>query len=123
MQCKEILKFVDVFIYIQVEDYTGTYNITLVPCLLPVNKPYSLDTPCDPQPPVSFSLPVYFQQISDPVPTEYTLNTDLTLTRKRDQWLSKETRKFRPNLGTAFAPGKLFILKFEVNVDIYLRIF
>ena len=111
------------FFYKQVEDYTGTYNITLVPCLLPVNKPYSLDTPCDPQPPVSFSLPVQFQQISDPVPTEYTLNTDLTLTRKRDQWLSKETRKFRPNLGAAFAPGKLFTPKFEVNVDIYLRIF
>lgn len=80
------------------------YNITLIPCLTPVHQAYNIDGSCYPQPPIAFSLPVQFQQISDPVPAEFTLNTDFHLMRKKDQWMSEEPG--RQKLGSAFAPGK-----------------
>lgn len=93
----------------QLDDYTGVYNITLIPCLTPVYEAYTLDTPCHPESPISFSLPIQFQQISNPVPAEYTLNTDLSLTRKRDQWISEKPLKYGHKLGSSFAPGNFKI--------------
>ncbi|XP_062590289.1 extracellular matrix protein 3-like [Saccostrea cucullata] len=98
-----------------IEDYTGVYNISLIPCLTPVHQTYMTDGPCYPQAPVSFSLPVQFQQISDPVPVEYTLDTDFHLMRKKEQWMSEDPGKYTQNRVSSFAPGEKIYGRIDIK--------
>ena len=84
------------------KDYSGLYKINLVPCTSS-SQSYSSKSTCDPQQPITFDLPIRFQQVSDPVPEEYTLDTKFRIMRKRELWLSEHGNKIKED--NAFAPG------------------
>ncbi|KAK3099400.1 hypothetical protein FSP39_003828 [Pinctada imbricata] len=86
------------------EDYSGMYHISLIPCTTPIYQQYSLPIICNPQDHVTFELPIRFQQVSDPVPAEFSLSTDFNLMRKRSLWLSGN-KGFGEDSDAAFAPG------------------
>jgi len=50
------------------------YHVHLVPCTTSPGQSYSIPIVCDPRDLVIFELPLRFQQISDPVPTKFSLN-------------------------------------------------
>lgn len=54
---------------------------------------------------MTFDLPIRFQQVSDPVAAQFSLNTDFHLVRKRDLWLSDGSMGFGDESDAAFAPG------------------
>ncbi|KAK6168396.1 hypothetical protein SNE40_020939 [Patella caerulea] len=98
-----------------VKDYSGMYNIKLVPCTTPMDQEYSLPVTCNPRDALSFDLPIRFQQVSDPVPTRFSLNTDFHLMRKRELWLSDGSMGFGDGTDAAFTTGdKLYG---RINVD------
>ncbi|XP_064877235.1 FRAS1-related extracellular matrix protein 2-like [Oncorhynchus nerka] len=85
-----------------VRDYSGSYTVVLLPCLIPEGG--HTDPPvCHPRPPLSFSLDVRFQQVSDPVPVEFSLNTVLVLLSKRELWLSDGSMGFGQDDDVAFS--------------------
>ncbi|XP_064795225.1 FRAS1-related extracellular matrix protein 2-like [Oncorhynchus masou masou] len=85
-----------------VRDYSGSYTVALLPCLIPEGG--NTDPPvCHPRPPLSFSLDVRFQQVSDPVPVEFSLNTVLVLLSKRELWLSDGSMGFGQDDDVAFS--------------------
>ncbi|XP_071035799.1 FRAS1-related extracellular matrix protein 2 [Parasteatoda tepidariorum] len=88
-----------------VKDYSGLYNVKLIPCTVTEEMQYSYPPQCNPRDPVDFDLHVRFQQVSDPVPTEYSLNTHLHLMRKRDLWLSNGSMGFGEDSDASFVPG------------------
>lgn len=93
---------------LQVRDYSGLYLVKLVPCTVTEDVEFSSDSPkCNPRDPVSFDLQVRFQQVSDPVPAEYSLNTHLHLMRKRDLWLSDGSMGFGEDSDASFVPGEI----------------
>lgn len=56
---------------------------------------------------MTFDLPVRFQQVSDPVPAKFSLNTEFYLVRKKDLWVSDTLQGLAlREEDTAFAPGK-----------------
>lgn len=75
---------------VAVKDYSGTYRIHLVPCTVREGAEFSEPMRCTPQEPVPFELPIHFQQVSDPVPTRFSLDTHFHITRRRDLWLRQE---------------------------------
>ncbi|XP_072315190.1 FRAS1-related extracellular matrix protein 2-like [Eucyclogobius newberryi] len=88
-----------------VRDYSGTYTVKLVPCSTPYSLEYSLPPVCSPREPVTFHLDIRFQQVSDPVAAEFSLNTQLMLLSKRTLWLSDGSMGFGQESDTAFSPG------------------
>lgn len=66
---------------------------------------YSNPPQCNPRDPVPFDVSVRFQQVSDPVPAQYSLNTHLHLMRKRDLWLSNGSMGFGEENDASFLPG------------------
>ncbi|KAM9408030.1 uncharacterized protein ACWYII_027797 [Salvelinus alpinus] len=85
-----------------VRDYSGSYTVVLLPCLIPEGE--HTDPPvCHRRPPLSFSLDVRFQQVSDPVPVEFSLNTILVLLSKRELWLSDGSMGFGQDDDIAFS--------------------
>ncbi|KAH8040785.1 hypothetical protein HPB51_012955 [Rhipicephalus microplus] len=92
-----------------VKDYSGTYRIHLVPCTVREGSPFSEPMRCTPQEPVPFELPIHFQQVSDPVPTRFSLDTQFHITRRRDVWLRRPEQQ-RPDddddVDVSFAPGE-----------------
>ncbi|CAL1263090.1 unnamed protein product [Larinioides sclopetarius] len=90
---------------LEVRDYSGLYLVKLVPCTVTDDVEYSNPPQCNPRDPVSFDLHVRFQQVSDPVPAEYSLNTHLHLMRKRDLWLSNGSMGFGEDSDASFVPG------------------
>ncbi|XP_078683006.1 FRAS1-related extracellular matrix protein 2-like [Branchiostoma floridae x Branchiostoma belcheri] len=88
-----------------VRDYSGTYQIKLVPCTTTTDQTYSLPIVCTPREPVTFDMDVRFQQVSDPVATEFSLNTQFHLLAKRSLWLSDGSMGFGEGSDTAFAAG------------------
>ncbi|KAL8593533.1 hypothetical protein ACOMHN_048747 [Nucella lapillus] len=73
---------------LSVRDYSGLYTVTLIPCVTSPDQEFTQPIVCTPREPVTFDLPVRFQQVSDSVPAEFSLNTNFHLMRKRDLWLS-----------------------------------
>uniref|UniRef100_A0A8C6QSG7 FRAS1-related extracellular matrix protein 2 n=2 Tax=Nannospalax galili TaxID=1026970 RepID=A0A8C6QSG7_NANGA len=88
-----------------VRDYSGTYTVKLVPCTTPSNQEYRLPVTCNPREPVTFDLDIRFQQVSDPVAAEFSLNTHMYLLSKKSLWLSDGSMGFGQESDTAFAKG------------------
>ena len=85
-------------------DYSGLYKISLLPCITAPNQLYRLPLRCHPQQVMTFDLPIKFQQVSEPVPSKFTLNTKFRLMKKRELWLSEDQNEYE--IETSFSPGK-----------------
>ena len=96
----------DIFYLFQIQDFSGDYKVSLIPCFATLTQKYSLPLKCTPGNIMTFDLPIRFQQVSDPVATKFSLNTEFYLVRKKDLWLSKDIQAsgIREE-DTAFAPG------------------
>ncbi|XP_045076300.1 FRAS1-related extracellular matrix protein 2-like [Coregonus clupeaformis] len=90
-----------------VRDYSGTYTMKLLPCTSPPSLEYSLPPVCNPREPVTFDLDIRFQQVSDPVAAEFSLNTQMLLLSKRTLWLSDGSMGFGQESDTAFSQGDM----------------
>ncbi|KAM4807701.1 FRAS1-related extracellular matrix protein 3 [Rhinophrynus dorsalis] len=88
-----------------VRDYSGTYTVKLIPCSASPNQEYTLPVICNPREPISFDIDIRFQQISDPVATEFSLNTQMFLLSKKEQWLSDGSMGFGEGTDVAFSEG------------------
>lgn len=98
-----------------VSDYSGSYTIRLVPCSTSPNQIYDIPPVCNPRQPVVFDLPIRFQQVSDPVPAEYSLSTDFLLLTKEMLWLSDGSMGFAEDTDAAFAPGDTIYGRIHVD--------
>ncbi|XP_032007089.1 FRAS1-related extracellular matrix protein 2 [Hylobates moloch] len=90
-----------------VRDYSGTYTVKLVPCAAPSHQEYRLPVTCNPREPVTFDLDIRFQQVSDPVAAEFSLNTQMYLLSKKSLWLSDGSMGFGQESDVAFAEGDI----------------
>ncbi|XP_041088546.1 FRAS1-related extracellular matrix protein 2-like [Polyodon spathula] len=88
-----------------VRDYSGTYTVKLIPCTASPNQEYSVPVVCSPREPITFDLDIRFQQVSDPVAAEFSLNTQLILLSKKALWLSDGSMGFGQESDIAFAEG------------------
>ncbi|XP_071780835.2 FRAS1-related extracellular matrix protein 2b [Centroberyx gerrardi] len=88
-----------------VRDYSGTYTVKLVPCTSPPSLEYTIPPVCNPREPVTFDLDIRFQQVSDPVAAEFSLNTQMIMLSKRTLWLSDGSMGFGQESDTAFSQG------------------
>ncbi|CAG0921537.1 unnamed protein product, partial [Notodromas monacha] len=91
-----------------VGDYSGTYSINMIPCLMSPSTPYAStsssseigdskdsgrapmssmrlppEASCTAQKMSGFTLKIRFQQLSDPVPSKFSLNTQFLLLKKK----------------------------------------
>ncbi|XP_060078834.1 extracellular matrix protein 3-like [Ylistrum balloti] len=98
-----------------VKDYSGLYHIALIPCTAAVSQPYTLPPVCNPTDPITFDLPIRFQQTSDPVPSQYSLNTDFRLFNKRSLWLSPDTPTLGDKSSVTFSPGDTIYGRLDVD--------
>ncbi|XP_042885608.1 FRAS1-related extracellular matrix protein 2-like, partial [Penaeus japonicus] len=89
-----------------VRDYSGRYKVHLLPCTVTEDVAYSLPLLCNPRESVEFDLQVRFQQVSDPVPEEFTLSTLFHLMRRRALWLSDLTTDYDTESDVSFYPGE-----------------
>lgn len=92
-------------------DYSGLFKVKLVPCTTAPDQEYTLPVVCSPRDPITFNLPVRFQQVSDAVPAEFSLNTNFHLLRKRELWLSDGSMGFGDESDAAFAEGELSLVR------------
>uniref|UniRef100_H3CX40 FRAS1 related extracellular matrix 2a n=1 Tax=Tetraodon nigroviridis TaxID=99883 RepID=H3CX40_TETNG len=88
-----------------VRDYSGTYTVKLIPCTTAQNIEYSAPPLCSPREPITFDLDIRFQQVSDPVAVEFSLNTQMFLLSKRTLWLSDGSMGFGQESDVAFSEG------------------
>ncbi|XP_006879676.1 PREDICTED: FRAS1-related extracellular matrix protein 2 [Elephantulus edwardii] len=88
-----------------VRDYSGTYTVKLLPCTTPPHQEYRLPVTCNPREPITFDLDIRFQQVSDPVAAEFSLNTEMYLLSKKSLWLSDGSMGFGQESDIAFAEG------------------
>ncbi|XP_077421790.1 FRAS1-related extracellular matrix protein 2b isoform X2 [Vanacampus margaritifer] len=88
-----------------VRDYSGTYTVKLLPCTSPPSLEFTIPPVCNPREPVSFDLDIRFQQVSDPVAAEFSLNTEMLLLSKKTLWLSDGSTGFGQASDTAFSQG------------------
>ncbi|XP_043918185.1 FRAS1-related extracellular matrix protein 3 [Protopterus annectens] len=88
-----------------VRDYSGTYTVKLIPCTTAPIQEYSLPLVCNPREPITFDLDIRFQQVSDPVAAEFSLNTQMFLLSKKELWLSDGSMGFGEGADAAFAEG------------------
>ncbi|XP_042355341.1 FRAS1-related extracellular matrix protein 2a [Plectropomus leopardus] len=88
-----------------VRDYSGTYTVKLIPCTTAQNMEYTIPPVCSPREPVTFDLDIRFQQVSDPVAVEFSLNTQMFLLSKRNLWLSDGSMGFSQETDVAFSEG------------------
>ena len=105
-----VVCYVEHFAILQLKDYSGKYHVKLIPCTATLNQPYSVPVVCNPGQPVTFDLPIRFQQITDPVPAEYSLDTKFRLMRKRDLWLSDTEKGLDFIEDSSFAPGECLMV-------------
>ncbi|XP_051896776.1 FRAS1-related extracellular matrix protein 3 [Pristis pectinata] len=90
-----------------VRDYSGTYTVKLIPCSSAPNQEYNLPIVCNPREPITFDLDIRFQQVSDPVAAEFSLNTQMVLLSKRELWLSDGSMGFGEGTDVAFSEGSV----------------
>ncbi|CAL1537799.1 unnamed protein product, partial [Lymnaea stagnalis] len=96
-------------------DFSGTYMVQLIPCIVSLDPKFNQPNGCSPQTPLTFELPIRIRQVSDPVPSKYSLNTNFYLTRRRDLWLSDNDNGIKDALNDAFSPfDKIYG---RINVD------
>ncbi|XP_061537316.1 FRAS1-related extracellular matrix protein 2b [Phycodurus eques] len=88
-----------------VRDYSGAYTVKLLPCTSPPSLEFAVPPVCHPREPVTFDLDIRFQQVSDPVAAEFSLNTEMILLSKKTLWLSDGSTGFGQNSDTAFSLG------------------
>ncbi|XP_062308992.1 FRAS1-related extracellular matrix protein 2-like [Osmerus eperlanus] len=88
-----------------VRDYSGTYTVKLIPCTTAQSVEYALPPVCSPREPVTFDLDIRFQQVSDPVAVEFSLNTQMLLLSKKSLWLSDGSMGFGQESDVAFSEG------------------
>ncbi|XP_028322209.1 FRAS1-related extracellular matrix protein 2a [Gouania willdenowi] len=88
-----------------VRDYSGTYTVKLIPCTTAQNMEYTVPAVCSPREPIAFDLDIRFQQVSDPVAVEFSLNTQMFLLSKRNLWLSDGSMGFGQESDVAFSEG------------------
>ncbi|XP_077467281.1 FRAS1-related extracellular matrix protein 2-like [Stigmatopora argus] len=88
-----------------VRDYSGSYAVKLLPCTTTPGSEFTIPPLCNPRAPVGFDLDIRFQQVSDPVAAEFSLNTEMTLLAKKSLWLSDASAGLSPAGDTAFSPG------------------
>ncbi|XP_072302029.1 FRAS1-related extracellular matrix protein 2a [Eucyclogobius newberryi] len=88
-----------------VRDYSGTYTVKLIPCTTAQNMEYTVPPVCSPREPVTFDLDIRFQQVSDPVAVEFSLNTQMFLLSKKSLWLSDGSMGFGEESDAAFSEG------------------
>ncbi|CAJ0940824.1 unnamed protein product [Ranitomeya imitator] len=88
-----------------VRDYSGTYTVKLIPCTTSPYQEYSIPTVCNPREPINFDVDIRFQQVSDPVATEFSLNTQMLLLSKKSLWLSDGSMGFGQESDMAFSEG------------------
>ncbi|KAM6907319.1 FRAS1-related extracellular matrix protein 2a [Xenentodon cancila] len=88
-----------------VRDYSGAYTVRLIPCTAAQNMEYTVPPVCSPREPVTFDLDIRFQQVSDPVAVEFSLNTQMFLLSKRSLWLSDGSLGFGQESDVAFSEG------------------
>ncbi|XP_052795215.1 extracellular matrix protein 3-like isoform X1 [Mya arenaria] len=96
------------------KNYCGDLLVTLLPCLLTFTKTSTQPISCSPSDHVTFSLPIKLQQVSDPVPAKFSLNTDFRLIRKRDVWLS-EKLPYISEEDMTIAPGDTVYGRLDVS--------
>nr|XP_057928027.1 FRAS1-related extracellular matrix protein 3 [Doryrhamphus excisus] len=90
-----------------VRDYSGTYTVKLVPCIASPNGEFSVPPVCHPREPLTFDMDIRFQQVSDPVAAEFSLNTQMFLLSKKELWLSDGSMGFGEGTDTAFSEGSV----------------
>nr|XP_033804567.1 FRAS1-related extracellular matrix protein 2 isoform X2 [Geotrypetes seraphini] len=90
-----------------VRDYSGTYTVKLIPCTTSPYQEYSIPVVCNPREPVTFDLDIRFQQVSDPVAAEFSLNTQMILLSKKALWLSDGSMGFGQESDVAFLEGAI----------------
>ncbi|XP_077380250.1 FRAS1-related extracellular matrix protein 3 [Festucalex cinctus] len=88
-----------------VRDYSGTYTVKLVPCIASPNGEFSVPPVCHPREPLTFDMDIRFQQVSDPVAAEFSLNTQMFLLSKKELWLSDGSMGFGEGTDAAFSEG------------------
>ncbi|XP_029026542.1 FRAS1-related extracellular matrix protein 2b isoform X2 [Betta splendens] len=88
-----------------VRDYSGAYTVKLIPCTSPPSLEYTIPPVCNPREPLTFDLDIRFQQVSDPVAAEFSLNTQMILLSKRTLWLSDGSMGFERESDTAYSQG------------------
>ncbi|XP_053556187.1 FRAS1-related extracellular matrix protein 3 [Bombina bombina] len=88
-----------------VRDYSGTYTVKIIPCSAPPNQEYILPIVCNPREPISFDIDIRFQQVSDPVAAEFSLNTQMFLLSKKELWISDGSMGFGEGTDVAFSEG------------------
>ncbi|XP_015235836.1 PREDICTED: FRAS1-related extracellular matrix protein 2 [Cyprinodon variegatus] len=88
-----------------VRDYSGTYTVKLIPCTTSQNIEYTVPPICSPRQALTFDLDIRFQQVSDPVAVEFSLNTQMFLLSKRNLWLSDGSMGFAQESDVAFSEG------------------
>ncbi|XP_053316906.1 FRAS1-related extracellular matrix protein 3 [Spea bombifrons] len=88
-----------------IRDYSGTYTVKLVPCMASPNQEYTVPIICNPREPITFDIDIRFQQVSDPVAAEFSLNTQMFLLSKKELWLSDGSMGFGEGTDIAFSEG------------------
>ncbi|MEQ2277556.1 FRAS1- extracellular matrix protein 2, partial [Xenotaenia resolanae] len=88
-----------------VRDYSGTYTVKLIPCTTSQNMEYTVPPVCSPREHLTFDLDIRFQQVSDPVAVEFSLNTQMFLLSKKSLWLSDGSLGFGQESDVAFSEG------------------
>ncbi|XP_077670579.1 LOW QUALITY PROTEIN: FRAS1-related extracellular matrix protein 3 [Eretmochelys imbricata] len=88
-----------------VRDYSGTYTVKCIPCTAAPNQEYTLPITCNPWEPITFEVDIRFQQVSDPVAAEFSLNTQMFLLSKKELWISNVSMGFGEGTDVAFAEG------------------
>lgn len=96
-------------------DYSGQYIIQLVPCTAPRDEEFTPLAVCNPRDPTAFTLPIRFQQVSDPVPDKFSLNAEFYLLKKRELWLGEDSIRFDEDPAEPFIEGDLIYGR--LNVD------
>nr|XP_039265536.1 FRAS1-related extracellular matrix protein 2-like [Styela clava] len=95
-----------------IRDYSGTYTIKLIPCTTTADQSYSIPITCNPREPLTFDIDIRFQQVSDPVSAEFSLNTNFYLLSKKSLWLSDGSMGYAEDTDVAFVE----------NANIYGRV-
>uniref|UniRef100_A0AAQ4PV11 Calx-beta domain-containing protein n=1 Tax=Gasterosteus aculeatus aculeatus TaxID=481459 RepID=A0AAQ4PV11_GASAC len=90
-----------------VRDYSGTYTVKLTACVASPNGEFSIPPVCHPREPLTFDMDIRFQQVSDPVAAEFSLNTQMFLLSKRELWLSDGSMGFGEGTDAAFSEGAM----------------
>ncbi|XP_005155437.2 FRAS1-related extracellular matrix protein 2a isoform X1 [Danio rerio] len=88
-----------------VRDYSGTYTVSLIPCTAALNVEFTVPPVCNPREAITFDLDIRFQQVSDPVAVEFSLNTQMFLLSKKVLWLSDGSMGFGQESDAAFSEG------------------